>query len=285
MMPLIYSPPNHIMRPIADLLNFLTQQMSMQAVYQPVVILHLLTRGGLATRTDLARTLGGYDEVGAEHWDRILMDNPKRWLVGKYQVVIYNKDNQTFSLPFALSNGQAVAQAQSICETAILTWLQQRMADGSLDEAEVLRHFRVLELAKHGERYHLPNPDGEAQDIAVEEFAMAAATNYLQQHYPSEKITQQPYTTPGFDILVGTAQEPVVYAKVKATLKPTPSFTLSEGERQFSIDHSDQYQLVMVYAIGLNQETFEIKIHQGVIKPNSFLLSPLQWQATYLPNS
>ena len=52
------------MRPIAELLHFLTHQMSMQAVYQPVVILHLLTRGGLATRADLARTLGGYDEMG-----------------------------------------------------------------------------------------------------------------------------------------------------------------------------------------------------------------------------
>lgn len=213
------------------------------------------------------------------------MDNPKRWLVGKHQVVIYDKDNQTFSLPFDLSDGQAIAQAQSICETAILTWLQRRMADGSLDEAEVLRHYRVLELAKHGERYHLPNPDGEAQDIAIEEFAMAAATTYLQQHYPGERVTQQPYTTPGFDILVGTAQAPVLYAKVKATLKPTPSLTLSEGERQFSIDHSDQYQLVMVYAIDLSQETFETKIHQGAIKPNSFLLSPLQWQAVYLSNS
>jgi hypothetical protein len=45
------------MRPISELLEFLTHQMSMQAVYQPVVILHLLTRGGLATRADLARVL------------------------------------------------------------------------------------------------------------------------------------------------------------------------------------------------------------------------------------
>jgi hypothetical protein len=56
-----------------------------------------------------------------------------------------------------------------------------------------------------------------------------------------------------------------------------PAFVLSEGERQFSIDHAEQYQLVMVYAIDLNQETFETKIHQGAIKPSSFLLSPLQW--------
>lgn len=176
------------------------------------------------------------------------MKNPRLTLTETHAILIYDKTNQTFSLPFDLSDEQAVAQAQSICETAILTWLQRRMADGSLDEAEILRHYRVLELAKHGERYHLPNPDGEAQDIAIEEFAMATATAYLQQQYPTEKVIQQPYTTPGFDILVGTAQAPVLYAKVKATLKSTPSFTLSEGERQFSIDHSDQYQLVMVYA-------------------------------------
>ncbi|WP_204150046.1 DUF3883 domain-containing protein [Leptolyngbya sp. CCY15150] len=240
-----------------------------------MVILHLLTRGGLATRADLARTLGGYDEVGAEHWDRVLMDNPKRWLVGKHQVVIYDKDNQTFLLPFDLSDEQAVAEAQRICETAILTWLQRRTADGSLDDAEILRHYRVLELAKHGDRYHLPNPDGEAQDIAIDEFAMAAATTYLHQCYPTEKVIQQPYTTPGFDILVGTAQAPVIYGKVKGTLKPMSSFTLSEGERQFAIDHSNQYQLMMVYAIDLNQETCEIKVHQGAIKPSSFLLSLL----------
>lgn len=119
------------MRPIADLLDFLNHQMSMQAVYQPVVILHLLTRGGLATRADLARTLGGYDEVGAEHWDRILMDNPKRSLVGKHQVVIYDKDNQTFLLPFDLSDGQAVAGAMLISGV----WSEKKEGRILLDKA------------------------------------------------------------------------------------------------------------------------------------------------------
>jgi hypothetical protein len=50
------------MRPIADLLDFLTHQMSMQAVYQPVVILHLLTRGGLLPVPTWPA--GGYDKVG-----------------------------------------------------------------------------------------------------------------------------------------------------------------------------------------------------------------------------
>ena len=266
------------MRPITELLHFLTHQMSMQAVYQPVVILHLLTRGGLATRADLARTLGGYDEMGLEHWDRILMDNPRRWLVGKHQVVIYDKDNQTFSLPFDLSDQQALAQAQTLCENAILSWLQRRMADGSLEEAEILHHYRVLDLAKHGERYHLPNPNGEAHDIALEEFALAAATNHLKQRYPNEQVTQQPYNTPGFDILVGTAQAPKRYAKVKATLKPIPSFTLSEGERQFSIDHKDHYELIMIYSIDLHKESFKLTVHQGSIQTDTFRMVPTQWQ-------
>jgi hypothetical protein len=38
------------MRPIADLLDFLTHQMSMQTEYQPLVILHLLMRSGWATQ-------------------------------------------------------------------------------------------------------------------------------------------------------------------------------------------------------------------------------------------
>ena len=271
------------MRPIAELLHFLTHQMSMQAVYQPVVILHLLTRGGLATRTDLARTLGGYDEMGLDHWDRILMKNPKLTLTETHSILIYDKDNQTFALPFDLSDPSALFQAQTLCEDAILTWLQRRMADGSLEEAEILRHYRVLDLAKHGERYHLPNPNGEAHDIALEEFALAAATHHLKQQYPNERVTQQPYNTPGFDVLVGTAQAPQRYVKVKATLKPMPSVILSEGERQFSIDHKDHYELIMIYAIDLHKESFKLAVHHGSIQTDHFRMLPTQWQIEFSP--
>ncbi len=271
------------MGPIADLLDFLSHRMSMQAVYQPVVLLHLLCRGGVATRADLVRTLGGYDEVGAEYWDRILMKNPRLTLTETHKVLVYDKDNQTFSLPFDLSDQAAVAQAQGLCEAAILGWLRRRMADGSLAEAEVLRHYRVLELAKCGDRYHLPSPDPEVQEIALEELAMMAATNILRQQYPTAKITQQPYNTLGFDILVGTAEVPLCYAKVKATLQPSPTFSLSEGERRFSIDHESLYCLVMVYGINLHKETFELKIHKGAIRADSFAISPLEWKVAYLP--
>lgn len=71
------------------------------------------------------------------------------------------------------------------------------MADGSLDEAEILCHYRVLELTEHGERYHLPNPDGEAQEVAIEEFTIAVAINYLQQHYPGERVSGSHTTCQG----------------------------------------------------------------------------------------
>ncbi|NEQ47454.1 MAG: DUF3883 domain-containing protein [Leptolyngbya sp. SIOISBB] len=271
--------------PLSELLDFLANQMSMQAVYQPVVILHLLTHGGFATRTDLAHTLGGYDEVGLEHWDRILMKNPKLTLVDTHEILNYDKARQAFTLPFDLSDAEAVTKAQTICEAAILTWIQRRLTSGSLDEPDVLRHYRVLELAKRGEQYQQPQIQEEADDIAVEEFAMRVVVMHLQQQYPEAKITQQPYNTPGFDVLVGTATEPIAFVKVKGTPKLALSFTLSEGERQFSIDKNEQYSLALVYAINLHQETYEFKIHHGAIKADSFLLVPLQWQVKCLPES
>jgi len=248
------------MRPLSELLDFLENQMSMQAVYQPVVILHLLTHGGFAPRADLARTLGGYDEVGLEHWDRILMDNPNRWLVRKHKILDYDKARQAFTLPFDLSDAQTVNKAQAICEESILSWIQRRLAAGSLDEPEALRHYRILELAKRGEQYQQPQSQAEADDIAVEEFAMRVAVTHLQQQYPEAKITQQPYNTPGFDVLVGTATEPIAFVKVQGTQKLMPSFTLSEGDRQFSIDKDEQYLLALAYETNLHQETYHPKV-------------------------
>lgn len=227
------------MRPISELLDFVENQMSMQAVYQPLVILQLLTRGGFATRAELARTLSGYDEVGLEHWDRILMDNPKRWLVRKHKILNYDKDAQAFTLPFDLSDPDPVAQAKAICEEAALAWIQRRIQNGDLEESDVMRHYRSLELAKRGEQYCLPTEQDSPDEIAVEEFAMGVAVSHLQDKFPKEKITQQPYNTPGFDVLVGTAQNPTAYVRVKGSRKSAPSFILSEGDRQFSIDKTD----------------------------------------------
>ncbi|MEP0999882.1 hypothetical protein NC974_17585 [Leptolyngbya sp. SLC-A1] len=78
---------------------------------------------------------------------------------------------------------------------------------------------------------------------------------------------------------MGKAQAPALYGKAKGTLTPTPSVALLESAGWSSIDHKHQSQSVMAYEVDLYREVSEIKIHQGAIKPISFLLPPLQWQA------
>lgn len=65
------------MRNISELFNFLNNMMSMTDIYQPAVILHLLERNGSSTKTELSRTLSGYDEAVQEYYEKILMRWPK----------------------------------------------------------------------------------------------------------------------------------------------------------------------------------------------------------------
>lgn len=141
------------MRPIAKLLDFLTQTMTLMTVYQPAIILHLLTREGVASRTDLAQMLSGNEPWELEFWDRVLMDNPKRWLVGKHQVLKYDKETQTFFLNFELVDAAAVEQAKTICEQKIEAWIQKAAQTNKITEAEGWRLYRVLEIAKRGNQH------------------------------------------------------------------------------------------------------------------------------------
>ncbi len=65
------------MRQLNELLFFLKKKMSMTDLYQPAIILHLLEHKGTATKTELARTLSGYDRTVQEYFERIVMRWPK----------------------------------------------------------------------------------------------------------------------------------------------------------------------------------------------------------------
>ncbi|MEB3231918.1 MAG: DUF3883 domain-containing protein [Leptolyngbyaceae bacterium] len=266
-----------VKRPVAELLVFLTETMSMVAVYQPVVILHLLTREGLSSRGELARTLSGYDDSDLSEWDRILMKNPKQVLVGTHEILNYDAAVQTFALNFDLRDDEGVKAAIALCETKITEWIGRAIDRGTLTDAEILRLYRVLEAARRGDAYGVPEVD-----FAIEEFALLTAVQTLHQRYPQAKITQQPYDTLGYAVLVGTPQQPVAYVNVKATAKPVPCFALSEGERQFALDHAAQFLLVVVYAINLVAETYQIALHQGPLTASNTILLPTQWKATLL---
>lgn len=250
------------------------------AVYQPVVILHLLTRQGVASRKELAHTLSGYDDLGLDTWDRVLMRRPKETLVDKHQILTYDKDTQLFRLNFDLSDTVVVEAISTLCEQRILDWIGKEAQNGRLQEAEILRLYRVVELASRGEWYAQSQDD--ETELALEEFALSVATDALRHRYPGERVRQQPYGTVGFNLVVGAAAQPIVYGNVKVTQKPVPLFDLSEGERAFSIRHADRYVLLLVYAVDLPQETYQLAVQPGAITATTTVLQPRFWQARLL---
>lgn len=265
------------MRQIAELLDFLANKMSMQTIYQPAIILYLLTQGGVASRTELARVLSGYDDRDLGFWDKTLMDSPKRALVGKHKILNYDKSSQIFSLNFDLGDSKGIGQAKAICIQKIEAWIQKETTSQRVPDEEVLWLNRVLELARRGDQYHFPE-----SSLELEEFAIGVVLEKLNQTYPNDKTTQQPYSQLGFDILVGTSDQPIAYIKVKSTEALQPVFQLSEGERQFSIDHTEHYALALVYAVNLSEGSYHFAWHQGAIQIKQCGLTPLQWKVKLL---
>jgi hypothetical protein len=207
------------------------------------------------------------------------MDNPKRWLVGKHNILTYDNTSQAFYLNFDLADRGAVDEAIALCEAKIRDWIRKEIDRGKLDDAEILRLYRVLDLARQGEDYEIPAVDGD-----LKEFALLTAVQNLHQRYPHAPIAQQPYDTRGYAVLVGTASQPVAYVNVKATRKLSPCFWLSEGERQFSLEHSLHFLLMNIYAINLESKRYRVAYHQGAIQPQNCVLVPAYWKVA-LPDT
>jgi hypothetical protein len=107
-------------------------------------------REGVASRATLAQMLSGNEEWELEFWDRVLMDNLKRWPVGKHQILKYDKEAQTFFLNFELADSTAVEQAKAICERKIEAWIQKaEVAESSYDSEESGGSFPALQRSLH----------------------------------------------------------------------------------------------------------------------------------------
>jgi 5-methylcytosine-specific restriction endonuclease McrA len=135
------------MRDISELLGFLQDTMSMTDIYQPVVILHLLERGGSSTKRDLARTLSGYDEEVQEYYEKILMRWPKITLT-KHSIVSYERRRALFSLSFNLDNEILVEKAKALCEYKIREWIEQKKPYRSAARLGASVRYRVLKAAR-----------------------------------------------------------------------------------------------------------------------------------------
>lgn len=135
------------MRSLTELLDFLEKTMSMTDIYQPVVILHLLERGGSSTRSDLARTLSGYDEAVQEYYEKVLMRWPKITLQ-RHGIIRYERRKSMFVLNFDLKDAGLVEKAKQLCEQKTQEWIEKKRARGSHSRTDASVRYRVLKAAR-----------------------------------------------------------------------------------------------------------------------------------------
>lgn len=135
------------MRNISELFDFLHDVMSMTDVYQPAVILHLLERDGISTKSELSRTLSGYDEEVQDYYERILMRWPKITLT-KHRIVNYDRRVALFSLNFDLNDQILVEQAKTLCEQKIRAWIEKKSTRRGIAKIEPSTRFRILKAAR-----------------------------------------------------------------------------------------------------------------------------------------
>lgn len=135
------------MRELSELLEFLTETMSMTDIYQPAIILYLLEQNGTANKTDLARVLGGYDESVQEYYERVLMRWPKITLT-KHNIVTYDRKSRSFYLNFDLSDTSLIEKTKAICEAKIREWIKKHTARTGIPGVEASKRYRVLKAAR-----------------------------------------------------------------------------------------------------------------------------------------
>jgi len=118
---------------------------------------------------------------------------------------------------------------------------------------------------------------------AVDQYAMQIALAESARRYPGCEIAQMAHNNPGFDIRVGTADEPTRYVEVKGTQAGALVFFLSEGERRFSVAHEATYSLVVVNGIDLASGSHSgVTWRDGALDGIDVALKPTQWHAELL---
>jgi hypothetical protein len=129
-------------------------------------------------------------------------------------------------------------------------------------------------LGASGSINYQSNPEIQRR---IEQYAVSVAVNIMGDQFPDLAIQEQPRNNPGFDLLIGAGSH---YCEVKGTAKAAPVFLLSEGERVFSLANSENYTLVVVYGIDLEQRTHFAAIHRGGLNGQEVELKPVQWAGT-----
>jgi hypothetical protein len=112
----------------------------------------------------------------------------------------------------------------------------------------------------------------------VEEISMDIVERELASRYPGRPVRRMPHNNPGYDFEVGPRERVDRYVEAKGTVAGYVDFFLSEGERQFSVNHADRYTLAVVHSVDLTARTGAIDWFDGAIDER-FTLDPTQWRA------
>lgn len=134
------------MRPLSELLTFLSSEMKMTAVYQPAIIRYLLEHDGRATNAELAQVLSGYDRSVQQYFTGIVKRWPRQTLRDR-KVISYTQRGGVWQLNFALDDAQQLAFAKILCEQKIREWLASHPEIGG-PAVDASVRYRVLKAAR-----------------------------------------------------------------------------------------------------------------------------------------
>lgn len=116
---------------------------------------------------------------------------------------------------------------------------------------------------------------------AIFRYSTEIVQGLLSDRHPAAEITVMPDNNPGYDIRVkGASPE---FIEVKGTGSSEISFSLSEGQRQFSELRSDDFSLIVVYDIDLEAKTHKHREFVGPIRDTQFVLEPVEYRVRLHP--
>ena len=104
---------------------FLTTKMRMSHIYQPVMILELLKRNGLANKRDIAEAILSYDESQKEYYEKITTSMVGKVLTKNNNITSKKKDQYSLNGFDGLELAQK-EELKFICEEKILHYLENR---------------------------------------------------------------------------------------------------------------------------------------------------------------
>ena len=110
-----------------NLLQFITKDMRMSHIYQPVMLMELLRNKGTATTREIAKALLGQDKSQVEYYEHITKNMVGKVLTKSRGVTSRDKATDTYSLiGFESLTNDEIATLVEACEQSVVDFLERR---------------------------------------------------------------------------------------------------------------------------------------------------------------